>query len=77
MRIFSLVLVVFTLLFIGFNAGRVVTKNETRRYTLRPYVGTASGVLTYGTILKENYLRPDSVIGHIDIEGIWVLEEVR
>lgn len=44
------------------------------QYMLKPYSGTGSGVLAPGTVLKEQYVGPQSVIGKLSIHGVWILE---
>lgn len=73
-----LVIVVVALLTIGFGVGVLFERNNApeKQYTIQPYTGIGSGVLAPGTVLKENYKAPDSIIGKVE-GGVYILEEVK
>lgn len=40
---------------------------------MQPYDGIGSTVLKPGTVLKEPYKGPQSVLGVLDIGGVWIV----
>jgi hypothetical protein len=75
MKALSYLALITGVLFLGFTIGTVVGSQKEKQYTLKPYTGLGSGVLAPGTVLKENYKSPASVIGKVD-GGVWIIEEV-
>ena len=47
-----------------------------KQYTIQPYSGLGSGVLAPGTVVKEQYKNPSSIIGRAE-GGVYILEEVK
>lgn len=73
-----LALIVIALLTIGFGMGMLASRNDTseKNYTIKPYTGLGSGVLAPGTVVKEQYQDPSSIIGRVE-GGVYILEEVK
>lgn len=72
-----IVIIAVALLTIGFGVGVLVSRdNSEKQYVIEPYTGLGSGVLAPGTVVKEDYKNPGSVIGRVE-GGVYVLREVK
>lgn len=72
----ALLLILMVALF-GFFMFRIGQHNAPeKQYTIKPYSGLGSGVLAPGTVVKEQYRDPASIIGKVE-GGVYILEEVK
>lgn len=72
------VIIIIALLTIGFGVGVLVGQQSVpeKEYTIEPYTGMGSGVLAPGTIVKEDYKDPSSILGRVE-GGVYILKEVE
>lgn len=62
--------------FFMYQIGQHQASREEKQLVLKPYTGLGSGVLAPGTVLRENYKEPASILGRVE-GGVWIIEEVQ
>lgn len=73
---FVMILAIPALLFVASVQAKDQPPKQSELYLSR-YYGTGHGVLAHGTILKEEYRSPSSILGRIDASGVWIIQEAN